>query len=323
MKSIELQAAAARLLSAPAALILAHSHPDGDTLGSAFALAHALRAMSKQACVLCEDPMPAMFDFMRDGVAFLRPDDALPFEPDLLVTVDTAAAHLLGEEFQARYGERINLSIDHHPTNRLFAAATLCDPTAAACAEIISELIDALEVPVTTHMAACLYSGISTDTGCFRYANTTARSHRYAARYIDLGVETYPLDRVYFQTQSRAYLEMERMAFNGLRYFCNDRVALLAVTQEMFRQSGSNEEEYIQLVARTRQIEGVQVGVAIRERPDGSYKISLRSHAPADVAAIAAKMGGGGHARAAACASELPLEETIVTVIKHIEDALT
>ena len=322
MKQIDMAQAAQTLRKARAVCVFAHSHPDGDALGSAFALAHALCAMDKQACVLCEDPMPAMFDYMRDGVAFLPPGDVLPFEPDLLVTVDTAAAHLLGEEFQARYGERIDLSIDHHPSSHLYAAATHCDPTAAACAEIIGELIDELEVPMTTHMAACLYAGISTDTGGFRYSNTTARSHRCAARYIELGVETGPLNRVFFETQSRAYLEMERMAFAGLRYFCDDRVALVAVTQEMFRQSGSNEEEYIQLVARTRQIEGVQVGVAIRERPDGSYKISLRSHAPADVAAIAARMGGGGHLRAAAYVSEMPLEETIATLVGHIEEAL-
>jgi len=322
MKQINLARAAQTLREARAAYIFAHAHPDGDALGSAFALAHALRAMDKQACVFCEDPMPAMFNYMRDGVDFLRPGDSQLFEPDLLVTVDTAAAHLLGETLQARYGQRIDLSIDHHATSHFYAAETYCDPTAAACAEIVSELIDELGVAMSTHMAACLYAGISTDTGCFRYANTTARSHRYVARYIDLGVETSPLNHVFFETQSRAYLEVERMAFNGLRYFCDDRVALVAVTQEMFRQSGSNEEEYIQLVARTRQIEGVQVGIAIRERPNGSHKISLRSHAPVDVAAIAARMGGGGHARAAACASDLPLEETIAMVVGHIEEAL-
>jgi len=319
---IDLARATQLLRDCSAACIFVHAHPDGDTLGSGFALAHALKAMGKQVCLLCEDPMPAMFDYMRDNVEFLAPGDALPFAPDLLVAVDTAAAHLLGEQLQAQYGKRIDLSIDHHLRNEFYAAETLLDSSAAAAAEIISDVIDALGVPMSTQMAACLYSGISTDTGCFRQANTTARSHRCAARYIDLGVETAPLDRAFFETQSKAYLEMERLAFQGLRYFCGGRVALVAVTQEMFRQSGSNEEEYVQLVSRTRQIEGVAVGVTIRERPDGSYKISLRSHPPVDVATVAVRMGGGGHVRAAACTSELPLEETIALLVGHIEEAL-
>jgi len=323
MKRIDTQQAALRLRDCSAACIFTHSHPDGDALGSAFALAHALRAMGKDACVLCEDPMPAMFDYMCGGIEYITPDSSFsPPASCLLVAVDIAVAHLLGKAFEAQFGARIDLSIDHHPSNIFFAAETLLDVSAAAAAEIISDVIDAMGVTITTQMAACLYAGISTDTGCFRYASTTSRSHFYAARYIDLGVETQPLNRAFFETQSRAYLEMERMAFAGLRYYCEGRVALVAVTQAMFRQSGSNEEEYIQLVARTRQIEGVEVGVAIRERPDGTHKISLRSHAPVDAAAIAAKMGGGGHVRAAACSSELPLEETIELVVGYIEEAL-
>jgi len=298
-----------------------HAHPDGDCLGSGFALAHALRSLGKEVFLLCKDPMPAMFSFMRDGFTLHGAEAELP-DDCLLVTVDTAVTHLLGEALDARFGSRIDLCIDHHPTNDFFAAETLLDTTAAACEEIISDVIDAMGVPMTTNMAACLYAGVSTDTLGFRNANTTARSHRYAARYMDLGVETQPLIRKFFETQSKAYLELERLAFRGLKYYCDGRVALIAVTQRMFRQSGSNEDEFAQLVTRTRQIEGVQVGVAIRERPDGTYKISLRSHAPADVSAVATQLGGGGHVRAAAYASDLPLKETIAALIKCIEEEL-
>jgi len=324
MKRIDLQQAAQMLREAPAACVFAHAHPDGDTLGCAFALAQTLRAVGKDVCVLCEDPMPAMFDYMRGGIDYIMPGDPCPRSLDcaLLVAVDIAVAQLLGKTFEAQFGGRIGLCIDHHPSNSFFAAETLLDTAAASAAEIINDVIDVMGVPMTAQIAACLYAGISTDTGGFRYASATARSHRCAARYIDLGVDTAPLNRAFFETQSRAYLEMERMAFAGLRYYCGGRVALVAVTQEMFRKSGSNEEEYVQLVARIRQIEGVQVGVAIRERPDGTHKVSLRSHAPVNAAAIAARMGGGGHVRAAACTSELPLEETIAAVVGYVEEAL-
>ena len=316
MNLIDLNTAATRLLDAPAVLLLAHSHPDGDTLGSAYALAHALQALGKYVRVLCEDNSPAMFAFMAQGLEESEREDAL------VVSVDVAEESLLGDTFSRKYHGKVDLSVDHHNTSRLFAAETLVDADASACAEVVGELIDAMGVSLTRHMAACIYAGISTDTGCFRYANTTARSHLWAARCMELGVETEPLDRAFFETESKTYLALERMAFDGLQYFCAGRAAVVAVTQEMFRRSGSNDQEYIKIVARVRGIEGVLVGAAIREKEDGSYKISMRSHEPVDAAAICARMGGGGHARAAGAASDLSLEETVAMVVGHIEEAL-
>jgi len=317
MKRIDLNTAAARLLSAPAVRILAHSHPDGDTLGSAWALAHALQSLGKPVRVLCEDPSPAMFAFMAEGLAQHDCDDAL------IVSVDVAEESLLGDALQKKYHGKIDLSIDHHATGSLFAAENLVDAKACACAEVVGELIDAMGLSLTPRIAACIYAGISTDTGCFRYANTTARSHLWAARCMEQGVDTEPLDRAFFETESKTYLALERMAFDSLQYYCGGRAAVVAVPQEMFRQSGSNDEEYIKIVARVRNIEGVLVGVAIREKPGGGYKISMRSHEPVDAAALCARMGGGGHARAAGAASGLPLEETIAMVVRHIEEALS
>ncbi|MDR2686752.1 MAG: bifunctional oligoribonuclease/PAP phosphatase NrnA [Oscillospiraceae bacterium] len=317
MKRIDLQTAASRLLEARVVLILAHSHPDGDTLGSAYALAHALQSLGKAVRVLCEDPSPAMFGFMAEGLEETDREDAM------VVSVDVAEESLLGDTFAQRYRGKIDLNIDHHATGSLFAAETLADASAGACAEVVGEVIDAMGVPLTARIAACVYAGISTDTGCFRYANTTARSHRWAARCIDLGVDTEPLDRAFFETETKTYLALERMAFDGLQYFCDGRAAIVAVTQEMFRRSGSNEEEYIKIVARVRNIEGVLVGVAIRERERGGYKISMRTHAPVDAAALCARMGGGGHPRAAGAASDLPLEATVAMVAKYIKEALS
>ena len=316
MNLIDLHTAAARLLEAGAVRILAHSHPDGDTLGSAWALAHALHALGKDVRVLCGDPTPAMFAYMSAGLVETERGDAL------VVSVDVADESLLGDTLARAWGGKIDLNIDHHGSNSLRAPECLIDATAAACAEIVGELIDAMGAPLTAHIAACLYAGISTDTGCFRYANTTARSHRWAARCMELGVDTEPLDRAFFETDSRAYLALERMAFDDLRYFCGGRMALVAVTQTMFRESGSNDDEFVKISARTRQIEGVLVGVSIRERPDGSFKISLRSHAPVDAADLCARMGGGGHPRAAGAESYMPLEETIAMVVGVVEEAL-
>jgi phosphoesterase RecJ-like protein len=310
MGQIDLQTAVLRLKDASAVRLLTHGHPDGDTLGSAFALAHALEGMGKAVCVECSDPLPAMFAYMAQGLTPRECANAL------LVSVDVADEKLLGDSLREKYHGQIDLNIDHHATNTSFAAETYVDPAAAATAEIVSDAIDLLGIEMTREMAACIYAGVSTDTGCFRYANTTARSHRTAARCMELGVATEPLDRAFFETKTRTYLALERMAMDGLRYYCNGKIAVIAVTQDMYAKSGSNEDEYIKLVARTRQIEGVQVGVAIRERLNGTFKISLRTHDPVDAAAICAHMGGGGHVRAAGCASDLPLEDTVQAIVE-------
>lgn len=316
MKLIDTEQAALRLLEAPAWRVLTHCHPDGDTLGGAYALARAARALGKDARVLCEDPSPPMYAFMAEGLEQREREDGL------LVCVDVADQELLGGGLLERFGGQIALSIDHHPSCTLFAAETCNDPTAAAAAEVVCDVIDRLGVPMDAAMAACLYAGLSTDTGCFRYSSTTPRSHRCAARFMELGAPAAELDRAFFETKTRTYAALERMALEGMRFYCGGRVAMLIVTRAMFRESGSNEEEFIQLVPQTRQIEGVIVGVAIRERENGGCKISLRSHAPVDAAAICARMGGGGHARAAGCASEKNLAEAAKEILGYIEETL-
>ncbi|MCL2107197.1 MAG: bifunctional oligoribonuclease/PAP phosphatase NrnA [Oscillospiraceae bacterium] len=313
---IDIAKAAGRLQSAEAVRVLTHQHPDGDTLGSAYALAYALRTLGKRACVLCEDAIPADYAFITED---WRADE---LAHGLVAAVDVADERLLGKGLAARFAGRVDLCVDHHPTNSLYAAETLLEPKAAACAELVLLLIDALGVPLDEYIAACIYTGITTDTGCFRYANTTARTHRLAARCMERGISSHALDTRFFETKTRSYAALERMALDQMRDYCAGRVALTAVTQAMFRESGSNEDEYIRICALPRQIEGVLVGVSVRERADGVYKISLRSNGPIDASAIAARMGGGGHFNAAGCESELGLEETIEKIIGYIEEAL-
>jgi phosphoesterase RecJ-like protein len=297
--------------------ILAHQHPDGDTLGSAYALARALQSIGKHTCVDCVDPLPHDFTFCAKGYT---PDYMDGTES--IVTVDVADAKLLGRSYYEKYGGIVDLNIDHHSTNTGFARETYLEEDSAATAELVADLIDLLCVVWTTDIAACIYAGISTDTGCFRYAGTTSRSHRYAARMMEFGVQTEPLDRMFFETKTRSFAALERLALEGFRFFCKGQVCLMVVTQEMYRKSGSNEDEFIRLVPQTRQIEGVLVGIAIRERSDGSWKISLRTHLPIDASAICAKLGGGGHAVAAGCESFKPLEETIADIVRYTGEAL-
>ena len=297
------QQAAAFLRTRDRFLILTHQFPDGDTLGSAFALCLALQALGKQARVGTVGPLPARYAFLAAPVP-AQPD----FEPETVCAVDVADRALLGEENARLYGERVALNIDHHGTARAFAAQTLCRPVAAACM-LVREVIGQLGVPLTPAIADCLYTGLATDTGCFRYSNTTAEVFLLAAELTTAGARTEEINRLMFETKPRGMSQLEQAALQSLHYALHGRVALMAVTRAMLQESGLDDSQVEGLAAVPRQIEGVWVGLTFREKPDGGFKISIRTGPEADAAAIGAALGGGGHLRAAGCSLELPLEQ--------------
>ena len=179
--------------------ILTHKSPDGDTLGSAFALCFALQKMNKNAKVLCSDVIPEKYKFLYENLEIQN------FNPKYIISVDVAEAQLLGDILNC-YANQIDLSIDHHMLNQKFAKLWYIDSTAAATAEIIYEIIRKLEVRLDFNIAKCIYTGVSTDTGCFKNANTSARSHRIAAKMIDLGVDNFKIDKIMFDTKSKTKL---------------------------------------------------------------------------------------------------------------------
>lgn len=306
--------AAELLLEKDNILILTHDHPDGDTLGSGFALCRGLRSIGKKARVICPDKIPDSYAFMWQDLSEQR------FEPDFIIAVDIADAVLLGNDFESKYKGRIGLSMDHHGSNNLEADYILLESDAAASAEIIFDVLCELGVKLDAPMADCIYTGLSTDTGCFRYSNTTARSHRLAAALIDAGASTGDINQVFFETKTRVYAALERLALDSMQMYFDDRCSIITVTQEMFRISGATDSECDRISALPRQIEGVKVGVTLRETKDGNFKASIRTNGPVNAAALAAKLGGGGHARAAGCRLNGPLEKAREEILRNIAD---
>lgn len=305
----------ARLLKAhDNILILTHAHPDGDTLGSGFALLRALLKLGKTARVINDDEIPAKYSYLYRGL------NRLSFQEEYIVAVDVATENLLGN-LQHTYSGRIDLCIDHHMTNTEYAKNLLLRDAPAAC-EIVYDVINELGAGMDENIANCLYTGISTDTGCFRYASTTAHSYRVAAKLIDLGANNGLINRKMFETKSKTYVNLERLALNGLELFCKDRVAVLTVTQEMYAQTGSNEQETEALAPLTRQIEGVEVGITIREKKDKTCKASLRTYESVNAAELAKFFGGGGHAQAAACRFDCSVEEAKKRLIEKCSEIL-
>ena len=295
-------------------LILVHAHPDGDTLGCGYSLCRSLLSLGKNAIVSCSDPIPPKYGYLFDDI------EEKIFDPDFIVAVDVADIKLLGKANEELYADKIDLCIDHHGSNRLYAKQTYLDASAAAACEILLQVIKELGAEITKKTADCIYTGLSTDTGCFRYSNVTPRTMIMGAEMIEKGASHADINTVMFDTKTKSYLELQRLCLEGLELHFDGKCSLITVTQEILRKSGSDESECDAIASLARQVEGVTVGATLRERTDGSFKVSLRTHAPVDASAICGKMNGGGHPRAAGCQLEGTLEEAKATLLKNIKE---
>ena len=267
-QSVDHETVVSRLLGADEILILCHKNPDGDTIGSGAALCLAMQRLGKTAAVLCSDPIPAMYSFLPITVF----DGS--FTPRFVVAVDVAGIQLFGDRNNMpEYAEHVDLCIDHHGSNSGYAYETLVDDTAAATAELLTALIPEMGIEITPDIAACLYTGIATDTGCFRFTNTTATTHRAAATLIEAGADVEKLNEHLFECRSHARMAAERMALESLEFYYEDRCALICLTWDQIQAAGVAGAELEDLTSLPRSIEGVEVGLTLRQQKDGSYKI--------------------------------------------------
>lgn len=312
---ITIEQAANTLLMHDNILILTHHFPDGDTLGSGFALCRALLSLGKKAKTCIVGELPKKFRYLCEGM------QQLEFDEDFICSVDIADENLLGAE-KEKYEGRIALCIDHHGSNTLYAKESLVDSTAAATSEIIVKIIRRMGAPVTREIADCIFTGITTDTGCFRYTNTTAQSFRIAAEMVECGAHSAEINRVMFDTKSRARLEIERMVLDSMEFFAQGRCALICITRKMIDESGAENDELEGLASLPRQVEGVFIGITLRERRDGAYKVSLRTTDGYDASKLCALFGGGGHAAAGGCTIDGPLENAKQKIVEAACTAL-
>lgn len=316
-EQLNVQQMAQRLRSSDNILILCHKNPDGDTIGSGSALYYALKELDKNAAVLCSDEIPSRYAFT--NARQFRGE----FEPETIVAVDVASVQLFGENNDLpRYSRHVDLCIDHHAGNSGFADFTLVDSTAAAAAELLYQVIVAMDVPVTPHIADCLYTGVATDTGCFRFSSTTANTHLTAAKLIEAGCHVEELNTLLFDTKPRARMEAERIARNHLEYHLEGRCALIYLTRDEIRQSGVDPADLEELTSLPVSIEGVKVGITLRQQPGGSYRISVRTVKGVDACAIARRLGGGGHNRAAGCELLGNLENAKNAILAEVAEEL-
>lgn len=310
---IEFSRAVERLKEADNILVLTHSNPDGDTLGSGFALLRALRKMGKRARLLNNDVIPDKYAYLYEGT------DADEFAEEFIVSVDVAEKKLLGDRIREKYGDRVDLSLDHHESSKHFAKETYVEPDSASACEILYMIIKALGVSVDSDIASCIYTGMSTDTGCFKYSNVTPRTHLIAAELISLGADHSKINEIMFDTKTFGSIMLEKLCYERLEMFCEGKVAVISVTKKMLSDCGVDKSALDAIKPITRQIQGVGIGITVKEEDNGKTGVSVRTSENYDASAICAHFGGGGHIRAGGCEFSTTVEEAKIKVIDYIE----
>ena len=303
------QEAAARLRQMNNVLLLTHVRPDGDTIGSAAALCQALRDMGKTAYLLYN---PEITDTYAPYAAPYWASEG--FVPEHIVSADIAVLNLLPDN-AAAYASRVELTIDHHGSQEFFAAETCLDADAAACGEIIYRVIRELTA-VTPAIALLLYVAISTDTGCFVYANTTADTHRIAAELLETGIDVGPVNKVLFRTKSKTRLAMEARMVADMELYDGDRVVVMSIPLSLRRELHATEADIEELSSLAALVEGTDCGITLRELKPGRVKLSLRTGPRVDACAVCQRLGGGGHTAAAGATVDGTLEDAKALILK-------
>lgn len=320
-----------RLESAGSVVILTHTRPDADTLGSAAALSELLRGLGKEVYIINDDDIPKRLQFIV-GKASIRPEEVLPegFEADIYVSVDVSASKLLGK-LEAEYAPKISLAIDHHALGTPFASNTFVR-TLGACGEIIFDISKEFEARghklLTKNAAVALYAAICSDTGSFKFESVTAETHRRIAAILEMDFDHSEVARKLYDSRPISQVMATKVALNALHFYNSNRVAVINFTAKMRKDNDLSREDIDDIISLTRSIEGVEIGMSIKQSDDDPtlYKVSMRSNRVADVSKICALFGGGGHVRAAGCTlnaeNELEAEERLISAINSELSAL-
>ena len=288
-------------------LILFHTRPDGDAVGSSFALKLLLEAAGSRAWCVCVNEVPQRLNFLSRGIQDSALPEAIPsdFNAERILTVDTASPAQLGDLY-GKFGDRIDLMIDHHAKGEPYADC-LVIPGVAAAGEIVFDisrqfLSDGVIDRLPERLDFCLYAAISSDTGCFKYSNVTPQTHIRSAELLKSGIDTARINQLLFDSKSMEVLAVEKAGFDTLKMFRDGKIAVVFFTYEMKQKLGVLDEHLETLIDVARSVEGVDVAVAIRQPgPDKVFRVSTRSSGSVDVSVVCAYFGGGGHVRASGC----------------------
>jgi bifunctional oligoribonuclease and PAP phosphatase NrnA len=294
-------------------LVATHIDPDGDALGSAFALCFALRSLGKNATVYMRDDIPYRYTFLPKPELMIREIPKSGF--DTVLVVDCGDLSRVGDDHKSLGHLGYLINIDHHDTNDAFGQINIVDQRASSTSELLYLILKALGVEFSYEMAINLYTAVLTDTGSFRYDSTTPRAFSICEEMTRFGViPSYVAGQVYESHPKERY-RLLCLVLGTLEFFSNDRIATACVTKDMFEKTGTNREHTEGFVEYIKEIRGVDVACVMREVANGAFKVSMRSKGNLDVATVAHYFGGGGHRKAAGCTVEGGVDEVKSKII--------
>jgi phosphoesterase RecJ-like protein len=308
-------------------VVTTHIHPDGDGLGSELGLAVFLKQLGKDVAVINNDPIPEMLEFLDpDGcIRVYHPDrdQAALSEAEVIFILDTAEGwDRLGDLGRAARGlSAISICIDHHPDDGTFADVAVIDPTAGATAELVCELIGAMDGELTFDMALPLYVAILADTGSFRFGKTSSRTHRIAARLLEAGVIPHQVYSQLYEQRPLGHLHLQSQLLANLTMALGGRLAWSKITREMLHRYNVDRRDVTYLVDLGLSVAGVEVSILFSETPHGKVRLNLRSKGRLAVHDIAQQLDGGGHPFAAGAQVDGPLDEAIEEVLEKVRQA--
>lgn len=296
-REIDSRAAYEMLKSLQDVHILIHRSPDGDCVGGGYALYHLFRQLRIRSRVCCADPIPEMF---RDITGDIEFED---FEPQVHISVDVADRNLFGDLPVADKNADILLCIDHHISNTHYAQNLCWNPHSAAACEVLFRMMQENGIPLTRELALCLYSGISTDTGCFQFSNADAAAFDAVAQ-IKAAFPDLPyarLNREFFVLKSQGRIRLDTRLMQNVQLSADGKVALIYLPDAWMKELHVSHDEVDGVANLPMQIIGVEIGITCKQQSDGSFRVSLRAGDHADVSAVAQQFGGGGHVKASGC----------------------
>jgi len=281
-------------------LVSTHRHPDGDGIGSIIALGKALQKLNKKVVLYSYDPIPKMYHYLPGYKKIkhnLNPKDKF----DLSFIVDLGEIERVGDEFLNHPGRSLTVSLDHHAKGVHNADYNFCLPKLASSGEVIYKVIKALKVPLDKYMATNIYTAIVTDTGSFKYSNTTSETFAVASELVSHKIDVWQVALNCFETFSLGRMELMKIVVGSMEVHRNKKLAWIVLKQKDYKKTGASQEDAEGFINYPRSIDSVEVAVAFKEQSDGSYKVSMRSKNYVDVASIALEFEGGGHIRASGC----------------------
>ena len=298
-------------------MVAMHQNPDGDALGSAIALTLGLRGEGREVHLVCPQPTPEIYDFLRpQEIIEPRPPDR---SAEVAVLVDCDRPERAGKLGEAVAAAPRSVVLDHHPPTSEFGTARLTDEESAATAEVVYRFLRHRDVPLSHRMAEALLTALVTDTGGFRYPNTRPETLEIAAELMRRGPSTAEIAQKVYDTRSLAGLKLMSRALDSIQLSPNGHVAWARLSLGDYEVTGARPEDTEGFVNMVHGLKGVDVAVILREEAPGSVRVSFRSRGGAPVGRAAEALGGGGHELAAACVLQGTLDEAEQRVLEELK----